>query len=193
MKKKSIDHTQLLLLKLLSTEDMYGYQIILELARRSSNVFEMKEGTLYPVLHGMEREGYAESRGIIHKHGPCLYNIGGESLGNLVFRCSQDNIQSLKGRRSCLPHGHFFPAKGQFLPGASLGCQRDQFLHRESVFLQNLHHLSAHCARGAQYAHSVSAHLLFLLFFRHFYSLCSIRFFDFLHHTIQHTFFQEQV
>lgn len=48
MKKKSIDHTQLLLLKLLSTEDMYGYQIILELARRSSNVFEMKEGTLYP-------------------------------------------------------------------------------------------------------------------------------------------------
>ena len=58
MKKKSIDHTQLLLLKLLSSEDMYGYQIILELARRSSNVFEMKEGTLYPVLHGMEREGY---------------------------------------------------------------------------------------------------------------------------------------
>lgn len=48
MKKKSIDHTQLLLLKLLSTENMYGYQIILELARRSSNVFEMKEGTLYP-------------------------------------------------------------------------------------------------------------------------------------------------
>ena len=61
MKKKSIDHTQLLLLKLLSTEDMYGYQIILELARRSSNVFEMKEGTLYPVLHGMERAGYVEA------------------------------------------------------------------------------------------------------------------------------------
>ena len=61
MKKKSIDHTQLLLLKLLSTENMYGYQIILELARRSSNVFEMKEGTLYPGLHGMEREGYVEA------------------------------------------------------------------------------------------------------------------------------------
>ena len=61
MKKKSIDHAQLLLLKLLSAEDMYGYQIILELARRSSNVFEMKEGTLYPVLHGMERAGYVEA------------------------------------------------------------------------------------------------------------------------------------
>ena len=61
MKKKSIDHTQLLLLKLLSTEDMYGYQIILELARRTSNDNEMKEGTLYPELHGMEREGYVEA------------------------------------------------------------------------------------------------------------------------------------
>lgn len=48
MKKKSIDHTQLLLLKLLAGEDMYGYQIILELARRSSNVFEMKEGDALP-------------------------------------------------------------------------------------------------------------------------------------------------
>ena len=57
MKKKSIDHTQLLLLKLLSTEDMYGYQIILELARRSSNVFEMKEGTLYPVRTGWSARG----------------------------------------------------------------------------------------------------------------------------------------
>ena len=62
MKKKSIDHTQLLLLKLLAGEDMYGYQIILELARRSSNVFEMKEGTLYPCLHRLEEQGLIQSR-----------------------------------------------------------------------------------------------------------------------------------
>lgn len=61
MKKKSIDHTQLLILSLLRGEDMYGYQIIIELARRSQNVFEMKEGTLYPVLHGMERDGLVEA------------------------------------------------------------------------------------------------------------------------------------
>ena len=52
MKKKSIDHTQLLLLKLLSSEDMYGYQIILELARRSSNVFEMKDALPRAARHG---------------------------------------------------------------------------------------------------------------------------------------------
>lgn len=40
---------------------MYGYQMIMELARRSDHTFEMKEGTLYPVLHGLEREGLVEA------------------------------------------------------------------------------------------------------------------------------------
>ena len=61
MKKQSIDHAQLLVLSLLAGEDMYGYQIIVELARRSDHTFEMKEGTLYPVLHGLERYGAVEA------------------------------------------------------------------------------------------------------------------------------------
>ena len=46
----------MLVLALLENEDMYGYQIIEELARRSNDVFEMKEGTLYPILHALEKE-----------------------------------------------------------------------------------------------------------------------------------------
>ena len=61
MKKQSIEHTQLLILSLLSGRDMYGYEMIVELARRSQNVFEMMEGTLYPVLHGLEKERYVEA------------------------------------------------------------------------------------------------------------------------------------
>ena len=61
MKKQTMDHTQLLVLSLLAGEDMYGYQMIVELARRSDHTFEMKEGTLYPVLHGMERDGLVEA------------------------------------------------------------------------------------------------------------------------------------
>ena len=61
MKKKSIDHTKLLVLSLLSGEDMYGYQMIVELGRRSNRTFEMKEGTLYPVLNGLEKDGYVEA------------------------------------------------------------------------------------------------------------------------------------
>lgn len=60
MKKKTIDHTELLVLTLLSGEDMYGYQIITELSRRSDRTFEMKEGTLYPVLHGLWKAGTVE-------------------------------------------------------------------------------------------------------------------------------------
>ncbi len=40
--------TTLLILSLLAGEEMYGYQMITELARRSNHVFDLKEGTLYP-------------------------------------------------------------------------------------------------------------------------------------------------
>ena len=60
-KKKSLEHASLLVLGLLAAEDMYGYQMIVELARRSDHTFEMKEGTLYPVLHGLEKDGYVEA------------------------------------------------------------------------------------------------------------------------------------
>ena len=60
-KKQNIEHTQLLVLSLLSNEDMYGYQMIMELARRSDHTFEMKEGTLYPVLHRMQNQGLLNS------------------------------------------------------------------------------------------------------------------------------------
>ena len=61
MKKQTLDHTHLLVLSLLAGGDMYGYQMILELSRRSDHTFEMKEGTLYPVLHGLERDGLVEA------------------------------------------------------------------------------------------------------------------------------------
>lgn len=60
-RKQSIEHAQLLVLSLLAGEDMYGYQMIMELARRSDHTFEMKEGTLYPVLHGLEKDGLVEA------------------------------------------------------------------------------------------------------------------------------------
>lgn len=47
----------MLVLKLLSEKDMYGYEITEELASRSQNVFEMKSGTLYPLLHTLEQKG----------------------------------------------------------------------------------------------------------------------------------------
>lgn len=53
--------TSMLLLKLLLERDMYGYQMIEELSRRSQNVFELKAGTLYPILHELEKNGMVSS------------------------------------------------------------------------------------------------------------------------------------
>lgn len=49
--------TAMLLLKLLQESDMYGYQMIEELRRRSNDTFSMKAGTLYPLLHSLEQQG----------------------------------------------------------------------------------------------------------------------------------------
>lgn len=53
--------TAMLLLSVISKEDMYGYKIIKELELRSENVFCLKEGTLYPVLHTLEEDGLVTS------------------------------------------------------------------------------------------------------------------------------------
>lgn len=49
--------TSMLVLRLLEQNDMYGYQIIKELEEQSQKVFCLQEGTLYPILHGLETQG----------------------------------------------------------------------------------------------------------------------------------------
>ena len=47
----------MLILRLLNEKDMYGYEMIDTLRKKSQNVFELKAGTLYPLLHGLEEKG----------------------------------------------------------------------------------------------------------------------------------------
>ena len=54
-------NTTMLILKLLEEKDMYGYQIIEELSQKSESIFHLKTGTLYPILHGLERDGMVTS------------------------------------------------------------------------------------------------------------------------------------
>ena len=67
----------LMLLGLLSVSDMYGYQMIQELGKRSNGAFIFKEGTLYPVLYELEKaqliESYWESTE--HKRKRKYYHI----------------------------------------------------------------------------------------------------------------------
>lgn len=53
--------TTMLVLSLLENEDMYGYQMIKRLSLRSQNIFQLKEGTLYPILHNLESSNLINS------------------------------------------------------------------------------------------------------------------------------------
>ncbi len=53
--------TNMLVLSLLENEDMYGYEMIRKLTEKSENIFELQEGTLYPILHGLEEKNYITS------------------------------------------------------------------------------------------------------------------------------------
>lgn len=59
MKKGALD---MLVLRLLTEEKKYGYQLILELREKSGTIFCLKEGTLYPILYRLEEERLVESR-----------------------------------------------------------------------------------------------------------------------------------
>lgn len=85
--------TTMLLLKLLSEKDMYGYEMIETLRQRSQNVFEMKAGTLYPLLHSLEEKGLLnvyekEAGGKVRKY----YSITKE--GRRVLKQKQEEWQT---------------------------------------------------------------------------------------------------
>jgi PadR family transcriptional regulator, regulatory protein PadR len=56
--KGSID---ILLLSLLAKQDMYGYEMVKSLKETSNNLYSMSEGTLYPALKRLEKNGWTQS------------------------------------------------------------------------------------------------------------------------------------
>ena len=54
--------TDTIILSLLAEESMYGYQLVREMDLRSDVYFRLKEGTLYPALHRLERDGLVEGK-----------------------------------------------------------------------------------------------------------------------------------
>lgn len=73
------------LLRLLEEKDMYGYEMIDQLRQKSDNVFELKVGTLYPLLHSLEKSG-------------CLTSYEGEAAGKkrIYYRITPEGRKQLK-------------------------------------------------------------------------------------------------
>ena len=54
-------HLDLLLLQVLDDAPAHGYQVVCELRDRSGGAFALAEGTVYPALHRLERQGLLAS------------------------------------------------------------------------------------------------------------------------------------
>jgi PadR family transcriptional regulator, regulatory protein PadR len=85
--KSNIDS---LLLCLVKDQAMYGYQIIKDLENRSQGYFKFKEGTLYPALHRLEKNGLVSSEWRVLESGQQrkYYTITAKGLESLVEKRS---------------------------------------------------------------------------------------------------------
>ncbi len=54
--------TETLVLQMLLERPMHGYEMAKEVERRSEGYFAFKHGTLYPILHRLERQGLIRGR-----------------------------------------------------------------------------------------------------------------------------------
>jgi PadR family transcriptional regulator PadR len=54
-------HLDLLILAVLESGPAHGYAVIETLRRRSAGTFDLPEGTVYPALHRLERQGLLAS------------------------------------------------------------------------------------------------------------------------------------
>ena len=80
--------TTMLILRLLEEKDMYGYEMIENLKSRSNNVFELKAGTLYPLLHSLEEKKYLTAY---------EKEVGGKM--RKYYRITKEGIRCLKQKK----------------------------------------------------------------------------------------------
>ncbi len=79
------------ILKLLSEQERYGYEIMKLVNERTDNAFVWKEGTLYPWLHRLEGEGLITSEWIASPEGRQrkYYRITRRGLAMLKTRTAE--------------------------------------------------------------------------------------------------------
>jgi PadR family transcriptional regulator PadR len=64
---------ELLILRLLDEQEMYGYEIDQAIHSRTGEVVAVGEGVVYPVLHALERDGAIRSRRKTVAGRSCIY------------------------------------------------------------------------------------------------------------------------
>lgn len=99
-----------LALALLAEQPMHGYDLAKEIEARSAGALALGQGTLYPLLHRLEREGLIVGAWEAPQGGP----------ERRVYRLTADGAAALAGWRS--EWTTFTHLIGRFLPPAEAGA-----------------------------------------------------------------------
>lgn len=81
---------ELIVLHLLAPGEAYGYEIVSKLTAQTNGALEVTDGTLYPVLYRLERNGFVTvrwetpDRGVPRKYYR-LTSVGREELARLTY------------------------------------------------------------------------------------------------------------
>lgn len=86
---------QLCIIALLSKGKKYGFQIIKELREKSEGYFDLKEGTLYPALHRLEKRGYLKSEWITKGDRPPRKYYILTKKGKMILRSASSEWQQM--------------------------------------------------------------------------------------------------
>lgn len=79
-----------IVLSIISKGETYGYDIIQQVKKASDNRVEWKDGTLYPVLHKLEKNGYIES----------FWKVGDKGRKRKYYRISDEGKKELNEKKA---------------------------------------------------------------------------------------------
>ena len=88
---------ELLILKLLSRKEMYGYEIVKEIQLATGEILSFGEGSVYPILHTLEKNGFLSGeRKVVGGRSRLYYTLTKSGL-NKLEEMSQTWEKTAKG------------------------------------------------------------------------------------------------
>ena len=85
--------TEMLILKMLDRQPTYGYEMIKNFEIMSNGAFSLKEGTLYPILHALEKGDHIESYWeVTEGRKRKYYRITDKGRNNLEEKCHEWDV-----------------------------------------------------------------------------------------------------
>jgi PadR family transcriptional regulator PadR len=95
--------SELMVLRLLQEQEMYGYEIVQAIAARTRQLLAPGEGVIYPLLHALEKDGALKSRRkSVNGRSRIYYSLNARGAKRLV--AMTDHWQALTGAVGAVLH-----------------------------------------------------------------------------------------